>query len=46
LLNARAAMEAAPAVAALMAAELGRDQRWQQDQVNSFRAIASNYVLS
>jgi len=36
LLNARAAMEAAPAVAALMAAELGRDQRWQQDQVNSF----------
>ena len=45
LLNARAALAAAPTVAALMAGELGRDEAWQQEQVEAFRAIGARYVL-
>jgi glycerol-3-phosphate dehydrogenase len=45
LLDARAAIEAAPAAAGLMAAELGRDAAWAQAQVRDFRALASGYVL-
>ncbi len=41
LLDAAATREAAPAVAALLAAELGRDQAWQQTQVEAFDAIAA-----
>lgn len=44
-LDARASGEAAPRVAALLAAELGRDARWQEEQVASFRALASGYLL-
>ena len=43
-LDARASMEIAPTVAALMAAELGRDEAWQQEQVESFRRLASGYL--
>jgi glycerol-3-phosphate dehydrogenase len=43
-LDARAAMEVAPAVAAMMAQELGHDEAWQQEQVNSFREVAENYL--
>lgn len=43
-LDARAAMDAAPAVAACLAAELGKDELWQQQQVVSFREAASGYV--
>ena len=45
LLNARAALAAAPTVAALMAGELGRDEAWQQEPVEAFRAIGARYVL-
>jgi len=45
VLNARAAIEAAPRVAALLARELGRDQQWQTAQVEAFSRIAENYVL-
>jgi glycerol-3-phosphate dehydrogenase len=45
ILNARAAIEAAPRVAALLAKELGRDQQWQTAQVEAFSRIAGNYVL-
>jgi len=41
LLDARAAVEAAPRVAAIMAAELGRDEAWQRDQLRSFAALAA-----
>jgi glycerol-3-phosphate dehydrogenase len=41
LLDAAATREAAPAVAALLAAELGRDQAWQRAQVEAFEAIAA-----
>jgi glycerol-3-phosphate dehydrogenase len=42
-LNAAAAVAMAPEVARLMAAALGRDQRWADDQVAQFTAIASGY---
>ncbi len=45
-LDARASMEAAPAVAACLAAELGRDEAWQQLQVEAFRKTAAGYVYS
>lgn len=43
-LDARAALEAAPGVALLMAAELGRDARWIEQQVASFRDLAQGYI--
>ena len=43
-LNARAATAVAPRVARLLAEELGRDDRWQADQVASFRELAANYT--
>jgi len=46
LLDARAAMEVAPEVAALLAAELGRDDAWAAAQVDAFRALARGYVLT
>jgi glycerol-3-phosphate dehydrogenase len=45
-LDARAAMEAAPAVAACLAQELGRDDRWQRSEIEGFSAIAAGYVYS
>jgi glycerol-3-phosphate dehydrogenase len=46
LLNAKAAIEAAPEVAALMARELRRDIDWEKAQVQEFRELAKGYVLS
>jgi glycerol-3-phosphate dehydrogenase len=43
-LNARAAIEATEGVAACMAKELGRDQRWVQEQVATFKGLAAGYV--
>lgn len=45
LLDARAAIAMAPKTAALMAAELGRDERWQQEQVREFTRLAEGYLL-
>ena len=45
ILDARAAMEAAPAVARHVAAELKRDQAWAESSLESFLAIAKNYVI-
>ena len=44
LLNARAAVEVAPAVAALLAKELGKDASWVEAQVNVFRELAAQYI--
>ena len=44
-LNARAALEMAPAVASLMAAELSWDEPMQAKQLSAFREVASNYIL-
>jgi glycerol-3-phosphate dehydrogenase len=45
-LDARASLEAAPAVARLLAAELGRREGWVQGQVEAFAAIAQGYLLA
>ncbi|MDH3424666.1 MAG: FAD-dependent oxidoreductase, partial [Gemmatimonadota bacterium] len=44
IFDARASIEAAPAVAALMAEELGHDTQWIDGQVAAFAAIAAGYV--
>ena len=45
LLDARASQDAAPRVAALLAAELGHSGAWQDDQVRRYRALADGYRL-
>jgi glycerol-3-phosphate dehydrogenase len=45
LLSARASAEAAPAVAARMAGELGRDSSWIEAQVRDYQALAAGYTL-
>ena len=45
LLNARASIEAAPVVAALLAGELGRDEAWEQSQVVAYTRLALGYVF-
>jgi len=44
-LDARAAMNMAPAVAELMAAELKKEKNWQKTQIESFRKTALKYLL-
>lgn len=43
LLDARASIDAAPEVAALLAAELGRDEGWIASQVREYTALAQGY---
>jgi glycerol-3-phosphate dehydrogenase len=43
-LNARAAIEAAPKVASLMAAELGYNEQWEKEQVAAFGHISRRYL--
>ncbi|MEO5995974.1 MAG: glycerol-3-phosphate dehydrogenase/oxidase [Chitinophagaceae bacterium] len=44
-LDAKAAMNAAPKVAELIAKELNRDEHWIADQLESFYSLANNYLL-
>lgn len=44
LLDARASIEAAPDVAALLARELGRDSAWVASQVEEYRELAQSYL--
>lgn len=44
-LNARAASEMAPKVAALLARELGQQERWVANQVTAFRSLAKAYTV-
>ncbi len=44
-LDAKAAMEAAPLTAKLMAAELGNDDKWEKEQTASFVKLAKGYLL-
>lgn len=46
LLDARAAAEAATETARLMAAELGRDDAWQNSQIAEFQRLAAGYRLA
>jgi len=43
-LNARAAIAMAPAVAQLLAGELGRDEEWRKIQVHEFNTLAKGYL--
>lgn len=45
-LNAAVAMEMAPEVARLMAAELHKDYSWQEDQVTAFSRLAEQYLAT
>lgn len=44
-LNAQAALQAAPQVAALLAAELNRDAPWQAAQLTAFTSVARHFML-
>jgi glycerol-3-phosphate dehydrogenase len=44
LLDAKAAIEAAPVVAELMAKELKQDQHWIDQQLISFHNISQHYL--
>lgn len=44
LLDAAASMRVAPAVAAVLARELGRDEAWERAQVREFDAVAAGYL--
>jgi glycerol-3-phosphate dehydrogenase len=46
LLDARASVEAAPTVAALLAEVLHRDTAWQSDQITRYRELAGGYLLT
>ncbi len=44
-LDAKAAIEAAPNVAKILAQELEKDEDWQNDQITHFQNVAKNYIL-
>lgn len=44
-LDAKAAIEAAPDVAKILAQELEKDEDWQNDQITHFQNVAKNYIL-
>lgn len=46
LLDARASMAIAPAIAKLMAQELGKDRSWENRQVKAYRKLAKGYLVS
>jgi glycerol-3-phosphate dehydrogenase len=45
-LDARAAIDMAPAVAAIMAAELNKDTAWKNEQIDTFTLLAQTYLLT
>ncbi|MEZ4874384.1 MAG: glycerol-3-phosphate dehydrogenase/oxidase [Flavobacteriaceae bacterium] len=45
LLDARAAREAAPVVASLMAGALGKNPAWEQNQISTFTELSEKYIL-
>jgi len=44
LLDAKAARNAAPAVAKIMAKELGFDEKWEEEQKENFDQLVKNYI--
>lgn len=44
-LDAKAAIEAAPAVAKIMAGEMDKDEIWVHNQINTFKNLAAGYLL-
>jgi len=46
LLDAKESMRMAPVVAEIIAKELGMDDAWQKEQVESYNKVTSNYILN
>jgi glycerol-3-phosphate dehydrogenase len=46
LLDARASIEMAAEVAALMAKELDKDLTWQKEQVDFYQKLAEGYLIN
>ena len=44
-LNSKAAIRMAPRVAAILAKELGRDEKWQASQIQAFNQVAAGYQV-
>jgi glycerol-3-phosphate dehydrogenase len=44
MLDAKAAIEAAPLVTDMMAKEMGNGEEWIKDQIHNFNVIAKNYL--
>jgi len=45
LLDARECVKISPAIAEIIAKELGKDENWQKQQVEDFKRVAENYIL-
>jgi glycerol-3-phosphate dehydrogenase len=45
-LDARAAVEMAPRVAGILAAELAKDDAWKDKQLDAFKEVAATYILA
>jgi glycerol-3-phosphate dehydrogenase len=45
-LDTRASLAAAPQVAKILAAELGRDTTWERDQLQRYRSLAESHLLA
>ncbi len=45
ILDAKAAKECAPRVAAIAAKELGKDETWQKEQVAAFNTLTEKYIV-
>ena len=45
-LDAHVAIELAPMVSRLLAREMGKDAQWEQDSLNDFLILASQYIVS
>ena len=43
-IDAAASIKAAPAVAGIMASEMGRDEQWEKDQVTGYTLLAKGYI--
>jgi glycerol-3-phosphate dehydrogenase len=44
-LNSKAAIRMAPRAAAILAADLGKDEQWKDDQIRQFNAVAAGFVV-
>lgn len=44
-LNAKAAIRMAPRIASILAKELGKDEKWQNEQIMAFGQIANGYLI-
>ena len=44
LLNAKASLDSAPEVAALLAAQLGKDKAWESAQLANYQEVILNYT--